>query len=352
MAPKMRQHSRLRVVFRRLVLGSLPMAGLVGCGGSTTKPAPCPDPEIVFADAGVPPDLASGCSVCKAGPVFCSEVDAGLNRCQCAPFTGRRPAGLAQAGEVRCDDELGAFFAHAAHLEAASVHAFHTLREELAALGAPVGLVRAAGRAARDEILHARATAALARAHGAEPLEVAVASQRPRSLEEIALENVVEGCVRETFGALVATWQGEAAQDAGIRSAMGAIARDETRHAGLAWQIAGWAEPLLAGAARLRVEAARAGAWHQLGHETRADPSSTLQREAGVPSAAVAQRLLSGLLGFQTSFRIQSGPAQRGPESGRQGGEAQSALPAEGNREGSLKPRAGFPAAAALPASP
>ena len=53
-----------------------------------------------------------------------------------------------------------------------------------------------------------------------------------RELEAIAIENAVEGCVRESFGALLATWQAKTAGDARVRAAMKRIARDETRHAG------------------------------------------------------------------------------------------------------------------------
>ena len=52
------------------------------------------------------------------------------------------------------------------------------------------------------------------------------AQNTPVALEEIALENAVEGCVRETFGALLATLPGcDCDKDPAIRAAMARIAR-------------------------------------------------------------------------------------------------------------------------------
>jgi hypothetical protein len=56
-----------------------------------------------------------------------------------------------------------------------------------------------------------------------------------RSLEELAVENAVEGCVRETYGALTAIWQARTAKDPSVAAAVRRIARDETRHAALSW---------------------------------------------------------------------------------------------------------------------
>jgi len=290
--------SRLRVVFRKLVLGSLPLAGLLGqggCGGTDTKPVSCPPPELILADAGTPPDLVSSCQACRGGTAVCFAADAGYNECRCAPFTGRRPAGLAQATPRRDATALGAYFAEAAFLELASVHAFRQLGAELERHGAPTALVHAARRAGRDEVRHARVTSELALLHGARPDRPVVAQAQRRSLEELALENAVEGCVRETYGALCATWQAEAAEGPAVRAALQAIARDETRHAELAWDLANWAEPQLDGRARANVARARAEALHELWHEAQHEPPDPLVRTAGVPRSRVARALLQGL---------------------------------------------------------
>lgn len=208
---------------------------------------------------------------------------------------GRRPAGLARPRGRRAATALGGYFASAAHLEAASVHAFERMAEELAAHGAPRSLVRAARRSARDEVRHARVTSRIARRFGGEPAAVRVRSRGVRRLRDMALENAVEGCVRETYGALVATWQASHAQDAGIRRAMDRIAQDETRHAALSWAVARAIDPMLDDRDRRRVAAARARAVRTLRREVAAVTHPDLVREAGVPDASSALRLVDEL---------------------------------------------------------
>jgi len=203
---------------------------------------------------------ALGCSF----PTCLPFEDAGSWFVQCsANCTGRRPRGLVMPDRAS-GAPVAAYFAEVARLEAASVPAFRHLRMELLAHGAPRRLVRAAERAARDEIRHARMTASLARRYGGLPVPHRVESLPVRDLETIAVENAVEGCVRETFGALVATWQGIAAEDPLVRAAMARIARDETRHAALAFQINEWLMTRLDSSARARVRYARRLAWNDL----------------------------------------------------------------------------------------
>jgi hypothetical protein len=164
--------------------------------------------------------------------------------------------------------------------------AFVRLREELRAHGASGALVHAASRAALDEVRHARVVARLARRYGAAPRSRTVAERRDvRPLEEVAIENAVEGCVRETYGALVATWQGRAAADPSVARAMRRIARDETRHAALAWAVARWAEARLSRSACRRVDEARRTARASLGAELTRPNDPALVRAAGLPSA-------------------------------------------------------------------
>ena len=207
---------------------------------------------------------------------------------------GRKPAGMRWNGPKRSDD-VGAHFANAAQLEAASVHAFRTLRAELEAHGAPARLLRAAERAERDEVRHTRVTSALARRFGGKPLAPQVDARPIRSLEEIARENAVEGCVRETYGALLGHWQALAAEDPVVRTAMQRIAADETRHAALAWEVAAWANARLTPDERSRVDAARAEESRRLRAEVMHEPPAELVRIGGVPSAARAAILVDAL---------------------------------------------------------
>lgn len=210
--------------------------------------------------------------------------------CQPGCVVGRRPAGLGEPGN--CDTRsAGRYFADIAHLEAASVTAFRVLRDELRANGAPKKLVRAAARAARDEIRHTRATGALARRFGAQPRLPQVGPVASRSLEAIALENAVEGCVRETYGALLATHQARHAADPVVRAAMLRIARDETRHASLSWQVARWLDTRLDPTAKRNVASARRAAAGELIEALANEAEPSFAALAGLPSAAHAQQL-------------------------------------------------------------
>lgn len=208
---------------------------------------------------------------------------------------GRRPSGLV-CGEARGDASdgatLGGYFAEMAHLEAASVVAFERLAAELRAHGAPMELARRAERSARDEVRHAKATARLAKRFGGEPERPVVGETGARALFDVALENAVEGCVRETFGALVATYQAESAADAQVASILRGIARDETRHAALAWDVAAWIEPSLTEAERARVREARRAAVDELARQLAVEPGDEVARTAGAPRARAARAML------------------------------------------------------------
>jgi rubrerythrin len=299
----------LELFFRRVVL-AMPLAG---CSPSSSD---CFSPKRTEAvpitgDAGVldggvcDPLLACGSGIppCQPGADSCElqTADGGLvaschyaaRHYACSPqaCTGRRPAGLRPAEPAEAADELGAYFATMAHLEAASIEAFERLARELATHRAPASLVEAARRAARDETRHARAASELARRLNATPPRVVVRSGRERSLEAIARENAVEGCVHETYGAAVALWQARRARDLRVRRHMQTIARDERRHAELAWAVAAWASERLPRDARRRVASARATAVRRLERRLGREVHPALAREAGVPAAADARAL-------------------------------------------------------------
>jgi hypothetical protein len=213
----------------------------------------------------------------------------------CAKGVGRVPAGLAPARFPRAPSALGDHFAVVAHLEAASVASFRRLGAELRALGAPTSLVRAARRARRDEVRHALVTGRMARRFGGAPVRPRVERLPARPLDVVALENAVEGCVRETLGALVARWQADHAGDPAIARLMGAIARDETRHAALSWAVARWAARRLDAAARAGIGARCREAIASLRREADADVPCELVARAGLPGPT-AQRALVGSL--------------------------------------------------------
>jgi hypothetical protein len=268
----------LRSFFTRVLPIVLPLVG--GCSSPVVNGCPPITPSTTERVIAISGDLAglddAGCAtlceqqgafyaVNSCGPADGGAVDdSGANLIDCqglsGPRTGciggRRPHGFA-ASE---NDQL----ARMAELEAASVFAFRILADELRVNGAPSSLIEAARRAARDEVRHARLMGTLA---GTRPRMVKPIG-RARSLEEIAVENVVEGCVRETFGAAVAQLEARAHPDARVREAMASIFPDEERHAELAHDVHAWLAPQLTSAARRRVERARRQALEELRAES------------------------------------------------------------------------------------
>jgi len=284
--------------------------GQGGVGGDACRvqvPFNCGPAAVPVPRACVPADAAPGaplshdtCSMI-CGPVGWSSCAlTGLSpatatvSCMNGCAVGRRPPGFCPAAFFETH-ALGQHFAQLAELEAASVDAFRILRAELRAHGAPKRLLRAAGRAARDEVRHARATRALARRFGTESAPPARVRAPRRSLETIARENAVEGCVRETFGALLATWQAAAATDPVVRAAMLRISRDETRHAALSWQVQRWLDARLEPAARARVARARNDAAAELLRAIDAEATPSFAERVGLPERAQACELAAQL---------------------------------------------------------
>jgi hypothetical protein len=290
----MKAHALERIILAVLTTAATPAA--VGCFHTCPEVAPYPRvtvplstiPTTFTDDAGMttvvtPPRVyeglpASFCtpvcgspSVCEIAAINgvtatleCIALDAGVG---CG--TGRRPEGLDPA-------TAPAMFAEMTRLEAASVEAFRRLRAELARHGAPRRLLRACSHAMRDEVRHARIMGALAFGRGerVDPPRIAPASTR--SLEALATENAVEGCVRETWGALVATRDAQTHANPAVRAAMKRIAPDETRHAALAWSISSWLEPRLTRGARQRVRQARREEGRRIVTSTRDEAASLM----------------------------------------------------------------------------
>lgn len=234
----------------------------------------------------------NGGTGCGAGRSSQGAESVVVNCATCA--IGRRTQGFEARGGAS-GDAVGRYFAAAAQLEAAAVMAFRTLADELRAHDAPAHLVDHAARSADEERRHARVTRHIALAHGSAPPRVKLSPRAPRALAEVALENAVEGCVRETYGALVAHWQREHAEDLAVREAMAVIAEDETRHAALAWSVHAWVAPRLDDATREAVRAARERAVDALARELDAEVPAALVRGAGLPPREVAVAMLDGL---------------------------------------------------------
>lgn len=206
---------------------------------------------------------------------------------------GRRPPGWT---ETHAGGGAGEFLGKVAELEAASVFAFETLARELAAHDAPSRLIEVALRSAREEEGHAALVSKLALRFGAAPIAPALSARPNRSLDEIALDNAVEGCAGEAFGALVAGFQAERSPDAEVRSVFARIAREEADHALFSFELAEWIAPRIDGAAIDRADGAERARVETLRTDDAALADDDARAVLGLPSPLEA-RGLAQLLG-------------------------------------------------------
>lgn len=248
----------------------------------------------------------SGCYVgegtgCTAGNYTPGENGSvGIICTDCLGGGGRRPRGLARPRRVTARTPVGRYFAQMAHEESASVHAFRRMKQELSRFGAPVSLIAAAARAEHEEIRHAALMGEQARTFGSASIAARTKKARRRSLEAMAIENVVEGCVNETFGALLMTWQATYASSKNLRATFSEIASDEIGHATLSRSVAAWAESQLDTRAKIRVKRAQARAIEKLqrsriAHENRVF-DDRLATQIGWPTPAQRSELIQRML--------------------------------------------------------
>jgi hypothetical protein len=244
------------------------------------EPIGCTDPAFACQD------LADVCaSDADCGPGACS-IDDGVRTCRLIECVIGRPflvAGeIRRAGLVRdagvahgsrwasrsnpdvsdlsaaTRRELAQYWAEVASMEHASVAAFARFCLELLSLGAGPDLVTRTQGAIRDETQHARDAFGLATAYAGEPLapaalvvEDALHARNPLVIVRTA---ILEGCIGETVAAVEATEALARATDPAVREILARTARDEMRHAELAWSFVAWV--LRAGPANLRTAAA------------------------------------------------------------------------------------------------
>jgi len=157
-------------------------------------------------------------------------------------------ASLAGGAAPSCDApdaRAAAHWTRAALDEHASVASFARASLALMALGAPLELVARTHAAALDEVDHARRCAALASRFAGRPvafgpLPQALAPHKPADLAGLGLAALLEGCVNEGAAAELARRAAAAAVDPEVREALDVIARDEARHADLAWDTVAW----------------------------------------------------------------------------------------------------------------
>jgi hypothetical protein len=315
------KRSALRDYLLTLVVAAAP--GL-GCNAQPLSNAAMTDlaipPTILFSDGGcpgdetqhklVPFDVDAGPARLDGGALDCVQICAqpsyvGGITCDLGPSSatvdcaipkyclGRSPEGF--AADPGAADTVGDYLARAAQLEAASVVAFERLAEELTAHRAPRALIEAASSAAIEETRHARDTQRLATRHGGSALPLGAGVGAVRPLHEVLKENVVEGCVRETYGALVALWQARAAADLAIRESMETIALEEIGHAELAWAIDRWGRRRLGARQRRELDRAKRTAVAELVGASAQPVAPALIETVGLPSPERARGFLRAL---------------------------------------------------------
>jgi hypothetical protein len=251
-------------------------------------------------------DVASCASVCPAPFLYCQlgpgSCVAGGTVADAAAFvdcvacpgviSGRRPLGMTGTAPAGAHG-LGDYFASMALLEAASVRAFRDLRRALEAHAAPPRLASRARQAENDERRHARCVARLAKRFGGTPARWQGGASTIPGVLALLEDNAAEGCARESYGALVATFQARRAVDARVRRALDRIARDENRHAELAWSVLAWGWSLLRVEEQARVTAAFEAALEGLHARGRMRRSPEVRTIAGHPSQAEESALVS-----------------------------------------------------------
>jgi hypothetical protein len=247
------------------------------------------------------PLLPMGCSF--MGPVghsfsvtHAGEVTATQTVGTTMPCVGRRPVGLSSEPLGRLSP-LGDYYASVAHLEGAAVLAFDVLARELKGFGAPHELQLRAQRAREDEERHHRLMAAFAWREGGVVPCVRAVPQGERSLLAAALENAVEGCVREVWGALSAHYQAAMAAAPEARQLWRAIASDESEHAELSLALHDWFMLQLTLEEQKLVETAMQRARLELRAELTSGPAphALVAHQAGVPQPAHAAALFAEL---------------------------------------------------------
>lgn len=206
---------------------------------------------------------------------------------------GRRPQGWqAPERELRAP-LLAQYFAEMAATEAASVHAFERLAEELRAFAISEELVRRAKAAAVEEARHYRMTAALARRFGAHTrMGSMTVPAHSRTLFDLAAENAREGVVGETLGAAFGWWQARHSREPAVRAVMRRIAAEETSHAVLSWDIDAALRQRLGETDCVDLDAVTNRALQQAEKELDSDVATELVHRGGLPPRRVAHALL------------------------------------------------------------
>ncbi len=154
--------------------------------------------------------------------------------------------------------ELATHWVRLGQMEHASIAAFARFSLQLLSLGAPAELVEGCNQALADETAHTRLCFALASHYGGVPVGPGKLEVRD-CFEDSGLGAVMqlvisEGCIGETVAALEAMEQALTTSDPVVRNVLLRIAKDEQRHAELAYRFMRWALTQASDELRARIE--------------------------------------------------------------------------------------------------
>jgi hypothetical protein len=268
----------------------------------------------------LPQDTCNSSADCGGGSSQCSlAFESGYRACSNAvcgrPFLVAEAPRLAEIaassewlGESPClpsldglgtgaRTALAVHWARLAQMEHASIAAFARFSLQLLSLGAPPSLIEACTRAIADETAHTRLCFELASHYGGTPLGPGPLDIGQcldvTSLTEIMKLVLAEGCLGETCAALEALEAAATATDPAVKQAFTRIARDEQRHAELAFRFLKWA--LAQAPAQARSELAREAErrLHELERATHpsAEPDEPYQAELSAHGCLPARTL-------------------------------------------------------------
>jgi len=228
---------------------------LGACGSDTSNPTP-DAADVADADAADVADADAADVADVKAPEDLEEqvwdgrpfvVDGAIRHSCMVPGSGWASEAPRSRSDLD-DDQLATLCAHwtrVAEGEHASIASFGRFTLELLQLGAPSDLLQQTADALRDEVQHAQIAIALASSYGGQeltpgPLDTAPRTPGQRDAAQILEDTIVGGCINETLAVAQLRMAASQSRIPEIRETLERLAEDESRHASLAWQTAGW----------------------------------------------------------------------------------------------------------------
>ena len=194
------------------------------------------------------------------------------------------------------ENVIGAWFARANHAEHSSVFAFAQLRRDLIQLQAPKHLLQKIDTAICEEAQHTSMMGDFARANQGHLIEVQFDGfLDSRSLWDIAVENLLEGCINESYAALQALYQSRHAQTDFLKACFAKIATDECKHAEIAREVHQFLLPLLTKQQREELQCLQLQQWNKLQKAVSEQAIPTDLKILGLPSPEKASFMVQEL---------------------------------------------------------